>query len=148
MKSLKNKHVYLENKMSDMRIVIESTTEGLQKDQAKNGIKNSTIEEPNEKVCRITEEKMKMKSENDRSIGDLELSKKVAKDELLPQQEVAKAENLDENEREILRLRKESECNEVETEEKIKLISIQDKELKQMIRKKEIEIEDQVEMVK
>merc|ERR1712115_62773 len=55
-----------------------------------NEIKDSTIEELNEKVCRITEEKMTIKTDNDKSIADLELSKKVAEDEFLSQQEVAK----------------------------------------------------------
>merc|ERR1712045_1111592 len=90
MKSLKKKHACLENEISEMRIVMESTREGLQKEQAKNDIKDSRIEELNEKVCRISEEKMRMKSENDRSIEELELSKKVAEDEFLSQQEVAK----------------------------------------------------------
>ena len=35
---------------------MESTTAGLQKDKAKNEMKDSTIEELNEMVCRITEE--------------------------------------------------------------------------------------------
>merc|ERR1712156_513742 len=111
---------------------------------------------------------MRMKSENDRSIEEMELSKKVAEDEHLSEQELAKAalvkleeamllqqqqhlssaersneilrsmevklgvtekelndikvkcvqneEKLDKNEKEILRLRKERECNEVEME--------------------------------
>ena len=44
MKSLKNKHACLENEISEMRIVMESTREGLQKEQAKNDIKDSRIE--------------------------------------------------------------------------------------------------------
>merc|ERR1712194_705261 len=72
MKSLKNKHACLEN------------------EKANNDIKDSTIEELNEKVCRITEEKTRIKSECDRIIEDMELSKKVAEDELLSQEEVAK----------------------------------------------------------
>ena len=99
-------------------------------------------------MCRITEEKIKMKSENYRSIGDSEFSKKLAKNDLLPQQEVAKAEHLDNNGREVLRLRKERVCNEVETEEKMKLISIRDTELKQMISQQEMEITNQLEVVK
>merc|ERR1712048_1073021 len=51
---------------------------------------DSTIEELNEKVCRITEEKKRMKSEIDKSIEDLELSKKAAEAEFLLQQEEAK----------------------------------------------------------
>ena len=45
---------------------------------------------------------------------------------------VQNEEKLDENEKEILRLRKERECNEVEMEEKMKLISMRDKELNEM----------------
>ena len=45
---------------------------------------------------------------------------------------VQKEENLDENEKEILRLRKERECNEVEMDDKMKLISMRDKELNEM----------------
>merc|ERR1739844_557226 len=200
MKSLKNKHACLENEISEMRIVMESTREGLQKEQAKNDMKDSTIEELNEKVCKITEEKMRMKSENDESIEDLELSKKVAEDELLSQQEVAKAalvkleeamsvqqqqhssykersneilrgmqmklgvtekelndikvkcvqneETLDENEKEIVRLRKERECNEVEMEEKMKVISTRDEELNEMRRQWDMKIEEELETVK
>ena len=44
MKSLKNKHAFFENEISMMRIVMESTREGLQKEQAKNDIKDSRIE--------------------------------------------------------------------------------------------------------
>ena len=44
MNSLKNKHACLENEISEMRIVMESTREGLQKEQAKNDIKDSRIE--------------------------------------------------------------------------------------------------------
>merc|ERR1711957_705889 len=132
----------------------------------------------NEKVYRINEEKMRMKNENDKSIEDLELSKKVAEDELLSQEEVAKEtiwkleeaisllqrqhlssietskeilkdmevkqgvtekelngikvkcvqneEKLDEYEKELIRLRKEGEYNEVEMEEKMKVISIRE----------------------
>ena len=69
---------------------MESTTAGLQKDKAKNEMKDYTIEELNETVCRITEEMKRMKSENDKSIEDLELCKKVAEDEFLSQQEAAK----------------------------------------------------------
>ena len=91
MKSLTDKHACLENEISEMRIVMESTREGLKKEQAKNDMKDSTIEELNEKVCRISEEKMRLKSENDRSIEEMELSKKVAEDEHLSEQELAKA---------------------------------------------------------
>ena len=81
----------MENEISEMRIVMESTREGLKKEQAKNDMKDSTIEELNEKVCRISEEKMRLKNENDRSIEEMELSKKVAEDEHLSEQELAKA---------------------------------------------------------
>ena len=60
---------------------MDNTIAGLQNEKLNNDIKDSTIEELNEKVCRITEEKMKMRSESDRSIEDLDLSKKVAEDE-------------------------------------------------------------------
>ena len=45
---------------------------------------------------------------------------------------VQNEEKLDENEKEILRLRKERECNEVEMDEKMKLISTRDEELNEM----------------
>ena len=177
---------------------MESRREGLKKEQAKNDMKDSTIEELNEKVCRISEEKMRLKSENDRSIEEMELSKKVAEDEHLSEQELAKAaivkleeamslqqqqhsdstkrsndilrsmeekvgvtekklndikvkcvqneEKLDENEKEILRLRKERECNEVEMEEKMKLISMRDEELNEM--RTQWDIEEELETVK
>ena len=83
MKSLTDKHACLENEMSEIRIVMESTRAGLQKEQAKNDMKDSTSEELNEKVCRISEEKMRLKNENDRSLEEMELSKKVAEDEQL-----------------------------------------------------------------
>ena len=73
----------MENEISEMRIVMESTREGLKKEHTKNDMKDSTIEELNEKVCRITEAKMRLKSESDRSIEEMELSKKVAEDEHL-----------------------------------------------------------------
>ena len=44
---------------------MESTREGLKKEQAKNDMKDSIIEELNEKVCRISEEKKMLKSEHD-----------------------------------------------------------------------------------
>ena len=44
---------------------MESRREGLKKEQAKNDMKDSTIEELNKKVCRISEEKMRLKSETD-----------------------------------------------------------------------------------
>ena len=74
---------------------MECTTEGLRKEQENNYIKDSITEEPNEKVCSITKEKMKMKSESDKSIGGLNSSNNVVKEELLPQKEVSKAGNLE-----------------------------------------------------
>ena len=61
---------------------------------------------------------------------------------------MAKAEHLDDNGREILRLRKERVCNEVETEDQMKLISIRDAEPKEMISRQEMEIVNQLEVVK
>merc|ERR1739844_803245 len=89
MKSLESKNSSLENEICEMRIVMDSTTAGLQQEKLNNDMKDSTIEELNEKVRRISEEKMRMKSENDKSIEDLELSKRKAEGELLSQQEVA-----------------------------------------------------------
>ena len=79
----------MENEISEMRIVMESRREGLKKEQAKNDMKDSTIEELNEKVCRISEEKVRFKSESDRSIEETELSQKVAEDEHLSLAKVA-----------------------------------------------------------
>ena len=45
----------LENAIYDMRIVMESTTEGLQTEEVKNDIKYATTRDSNEKVCRISE---------------------------------------------------------------------------------------------
>jgi len=45
---------------------------------------------------------------------------------------VQNEEKLDENEKEILRLRKERECNEVEMDDKMKFSSMRDKELNEM----------------
>merc|ERR1712238_335238 len=74
----------------EMKIVVESTTVGLQKEKLSNDFKDCTIEELNDNVIRITEEKMRMKIENEKNIADLALSKKVAEDEFLSQLEVAK----------------------------------------------------------
>merc|ERR1712150_169204 len=78
----------------EMRIVMESTRAELQEEKRKNDLKNSTIEKLNEKVCRITEDKKKLKSETDRVIEDLELTKKVAEDEHLSKQQAAKEKML------------------------------------------------------
>merc|ERR1712194_552507 len=142
----------------------------------------------------------RMKNESDKSIEDLVLCKKVAEDELLSQEEVAKEEiwkveealslvhqqhlsstetskeilkdmevkqgvtekklndikvkcvqneeKLDEYEKELIRLRKEREYNEVEMEEKMKVISIREKERDDMIGQKEMKIEQQLEDTK
>merc|ERR1712115_588944 len=89
-RSLHNINTKLENEISEMRIVMESTTAGLEKEKLNNEMKDCTIEELNEKLCRISEEKMGMKSEHDKSIGDMELSRRKAEDEFSSQQEVAK----------------------------------------------------------
>ena len=65
MKLLTDKHACLENEIFEMRIVMESTREGLKIGQTKNDMTDSTIEDLNEKVCRISEEKMRLKSETD-----------------------------------------------------------------------------------
>ena len=44
MKSLKKKHAFFENEISQMRIAMESTREGLQKEEGKNDVKDSRIE--------------------------------------------------------------------------------------------------------
>merc|ERR1712194_315603 len=88
--SLKSKISSLQNEICEMMIVVESTTAGLQKEKLSNDFKDCTIEELNDNVIRITEEKMRMEIENDKSIADLELSKKLVEDEFLSQQEVTK----------------------------------------------------------
>merc|ERR1739844_771898 len=189
-----------EDEICEMRVVMESTAAGLQKEKLNNEIKDSKIEELNAKVRRISEEKMRMKNENDKSIEVLELSKRKAEEEHLSQQEVAKktiweleeamslqqqqhlsstetykellrsmevevsvAEEmlndskvkcvqnegkLEEREKEIIMLRKDRKDNEVEMEEKMKLISIKEKERDEMIRQKERKIEEQLKAMK
>merc|ERR1712238_121461 len=88
--ALRTKNGSLEDKISHMRLVMDSTTGGLQKERLNNDIKDSTIDELNKKVCRITEQKMRMKIENDKNIADLELSKKVAEEKVLSQGAVSK----------------------------------------------------------
>ena len=44
--------------MNDLRIVMESTTRVLQEEKVNNDIKNCKIEELNEKLCMINEEKI------------------------------------------------------------------------------------------
>ena len=53
--TLKNDNTRLKNEISDLRIVMESTTRGLQEEKVNNDIKNCKIEELNEKGCIITE---------------------------------------------------------------------------------------------
>merc|ERR1712151_212946 len=87
MNTLKNQNTSLKNEISDMGVDLESTRAGLRKEKLKNEMKDSTIEKLNEKMRMITEEKMEMKIETDKNIADLELSKKVAEEELLSEQE-------------------------------------------------------------
>merc|ERR1712194_461471 len=88
--SLKSKIISLKNEISDMRIVMESTTAGLQKERLNNDIKDSTIEELNEKVCRITEEKKIIRLRGERESNEVEMEEKLVEDEFLSQQEVTK----------------------------------------------------------
>ena len=88
-KSLTDKHACLENEIFEMRIVMESTREGLKIGQTKNDMTDSTVEDLNEKACRISEEKVRFKSESDRSIEEMELSQKLAEDEHLSLAKVA-----------------------------------------------------------
>ena len=55
-RSLKNKQSCLENEISEMRIVMDNKIAGREEEQAKNDIKDSTIEKLIEKLCTITEE--------------------------------------------------------------------------------------------
>merc|ERR1712087_716392 len=73
-KSEKTKNTSLQNEISEMRIVMESTTAELQKEKENNDIKNNTIDELNEKVCSITEENMRVNIEKSEKIEELELS--------------------------------------------------------------------------
>merc|ERR1712226_772287 len=77
---LKAVNSFFKNEISDIRIGMESTTVGLQKDTVKNGVKDSTTEELKENVCLNTEEKMRMKIENAKGIEDLQLSEKKAEE--------------------------------------------------------------------
>ena len=56
-KSLKSENSKLKNEISDFRILVESATVGLQEEKVQNNTKDCIIEELNEKVCRITEDK-------------------------------------------------------------------------------------------
>merc|ERR1712238_327415 len=130
--SLKSQIISLKNEISDMRIVMESTTAGLLKERLNNDIKDSTIEELNEKVCWITEEKMRMEIENDKSIVDLELSKKLVEDEFLSQQEVTK-ETMQKLEGEMA-LQKQQHLSYTETSKEI----LKSMEMKLNVREKEL----------
>ena len=55
-RSLKNKQSCLENEISEMRLIMDNKIAGLEEEQAKNDIKDSTIEKLIEKLCTITEE--------------------------------------------------------------------------------------------
>ena len=61
---------------------------------------------------------------------------------------VQNEEKLEEREKEIIMLRKDRKDNEVEVEEKMKLISIREKERDEMIRQKQRKIEGQLEGMK
>ena len=61
---------------------------------------------------------------------------------------VQKEEKLDENDKEILRLRKERECNEVEMDEKMKLIRMRDEELNEMRTQWDMKIKIELETMK
>merc|ERR1719491_302543 len=74
-KSLKSENSKLKNEISDFRILVESATVRLQEEKEKNNTKDCIIEELNDKVLRITEAKMRMISEYDKSIEDLESRK-------------------------------------------------------------------------
>merc|ERR1712048_724509 len=89
--ALKNENTRLKDEISDMRTVVDNAPRGMPEEKANNDMKDSTIEELNEKVGRMIEEKMKMESEKAKSIEDLELCKKMAEDKFSSQQEVAKA---------------------------------------------------------
>jgi len=88
--ALRNENSKLKNEMSEMRIVVDDAIRGMQEEKVNNDINHSTLEELNEKVGRMSEEKMKMEIENAKRIEVLELSKKMAEDERLSQQELAR----------------------------------------------------------
>merc|ERR1712072_521303 len=66
---------------------MESTISGL---KLNSDIKDSTIEDLNDKVSRLSEEKMRMKCEHDRINEDFESCKRKQQDECTLQQLVAK----------------------------------------------------------
>merc|ERR1712048_239186 len=63
----------LKDEICDMKIVLESATIELEKEKARNETNSHTIEELNEEVRRITEEKMKIQNENGKSIEEGEI---------------------------------------------------------------------------
>ena len=60
---------------------------------------------------------------------------------------VQNEETLDGSEKEIIRLRKEREFNEVEMKNKVMLINIREKESNELMRQKDTKIEEHVEAV-
>ena len=62
----------MEDEICEMRVLLESTVAVLKKEKQNNDIKDSEIEDLNERLCRISEEKMRMKNRNNKSIEDLE----------------------------------------------------------------------------
>ena len=92
--AVEGRNTSLKNEICEMKIIVKNTTVELQKIKLQNNtndvtVKDDTFQELNKKICRLTEEKMKLKMENGNSIEDLELSKKVAEDDFLLQQEIA-----------------------------------------------------------
>ena len=51
---MKSKNTSLEDEIYEMRGVMKSTAAGPQKEKLNNDIKDSKVEEPNRKVCRIS----------------------------------------------------------------------------------------------
>merc|ERR1712194_208212 len=173
--SSKSEITRLKNEISDLRIVVESATVGLQEEKVKNNTKDCKIEELNEKVCRITEDVMKMKNENDKGIEEMELCKKMAEDEFSSHKEVAnetirkleeamslqKQQHLSSSETsdkplksmEVKLCVREKDLNnikekEVEMKDQMKLTSIRGKESNEMIRHRDWKIEEQLDVVK
>ena len=81
MNSLESRNTSLKNEISETRTVMESTAVGLQNRKENKDNKDCAIDWLNGKMRIITEEKMKMKRKHDNIIENLELCKKVAKDE-------------------------------------------------------------------
>ena len=66
----------MKNEIFGVKILMKSTTsKKLQQIKQKIESNNAKINELYEKICMITEEKMEIKIENDKTIPDLELSK-------------------------------------------------------------------------